>query len=205
MLLLSVASAHELPYRVGKSRSPDGQIELWIKAENGEGEAAGVAQIRQIKTGRTLSTFHWSGFGVQLIAPRPPFQVFWRRDGLFFAIKYEGTRGWSTGEIYGRNREGQWLKVEKPDKEYTNAIKKISGVTELYGKGCDSPVEWTRNGELVLEFLDRNLIYDHEDLEKEFMVTLKVEDRRGRPLKTAKIISINQKSKEGAERALRAR
>ena len=194
-LLASGASANEQPYRVDKSRSPDGRIELWIKPTNGEGEAAGVAQIREVKTGQTLSTFDWTGFGVQLIAPDSPFAVLWRRDSRYFAIKFEETRGWTMGAIYGRGAKGQWVEVKMPSDEYTNAIKKMSGVSELYGKGGESPVEWARNGELVLEFVDRNLTYNHEDLEKEFLVTLKVADWIRRPLKTARIVSIKQRSK----------
>jgi hypothetical protein len=204
LLLTKEAIADEQPYLIDRSRSPDGKIELWVKPKSGEGIAAGVAEIRQVKTGKILGKFEWSGFGVRLAAPDPPFEVFWRNDSQYFAIRYEFARGWMTGGIYGRGIGSRWIEVKMPSDRYTNAIKKMSGVSELYGKGCDRPIEWTTNRELVLEFADRNLLYEPE-LEKEYLVTLKVEDWLGRPLRTAGIVSIKQKSKEEVEREYQAR
>ena len=203
LLLPGLSAAEEQPYRIVKSLSPNGAIELWVKPEDREGEAAaGKVLIRQVKNGQTLGTFEWSGFGVKLVGPDPPFDVSWRGDGRYFAIGYEEARGWITGAIYGRAAQDQWLQVKMPADAYSAAIKKVSGVTELYGKGCERPVEWTRKGELVLEFVDRNLAYDHEYFEKQFLVTLKVSDWLGRPLKTAKIVSIKQRSREETQREL---
>ena len=157
----------------------------------------------EVKTQKILSTFNWSGFGVR--ADGTSFVVLWRPDSRYFAIKYEATRGWVTGAIYGWGANRGWGEVKMPSEEYTNTIKKMSGVSELFGKGCESPVGWTKNNNLVLEFVDRNLVYDHEDFEKEFLVTLRVADWKRQPLPMAMIVSIKQKSEEDVERELQAR
>ena len=203
-LLAAVAWAGEQSYRIANSRSPDGKIELWINPGADEGESVGTAQIRDVKTGRIMDTFDWSGFGGRLVAPDPPFVVLWNPGSDYFAIKYEITRGWMTGAIYGRNGKGRWMEVKMPDDEYASAIEKMSGVKELYGKGCDVPKQWLKNGNLELLFVDRSLLYEHEDLEKEFMVDLKVKDLMGHPLKSAKIVSIKLKSEAEAEKDMEA-
>lgn len=205
LLLSGVAVAQDAPFLIAHSRSPDGRIEIWIKPE--KGAAAGTAQIRAVKTQKISGTFDWSGFGVEVLSTNadPAFTVLWRHDSRYFAIKYEEARGWMTGAVYGRSRNGRWLEVQMPRDGYMNAIKKVSGVSELFGKGCDSPVEWLSNGDLNLEFADRNVIFDHEDLFKEYTVTLKVADEKGQPLKLAKIVSIKQKSKEEVEKELNSK
>lgn len=197
--------ADDQPFLVAKSRSPDGKIELWMKPIESEGMAAGTTQIREVNTGKITSTFDWSGFGVRLIAPDPPFEVFWRGDSRYFAITYEESRGWRTGAIYGRNGKGDWVQIKMPNNEYRSAIEKIGGITDFYGKGCDAPKQWLKNGNLQLLFVDRALSYDHEDLEKEFMVELKVAGVDGEPLNTAKIASIKLQSKADTEKELQAR
>jgi hypothetical protein len=140
-----------------------------------------------------------------LVASDPPFEVFWRKDSRYFAIKYAEARGWVTGAIYGRDSKGRWIEVEIPKEDYVNAIKKMSGVSELLGKGCERPVAWTKKGELVLQFVDRNITYGQQDFEKEFRVTLSASNWLGQPLKTAKILSIMQRSEEETNRDLQAR
>jgi len=135
----------------------------------------------------------------------PPFDVLWRTDSKYFAIKWEETRGWMTGTVYGISKDGHWVEVKMPEDKYENAIKKIGGISNLYGKGCDSPVQWLPNGDLDLEFVDRNLVYEHEgDFEKEFVVSLRVEARNGNPLRMAKVVSIRQKSKDEVNKELQA-
>jgi hypothetical protein len=205
VLAAGYSMAQGAPFLVKNSRSPDGRFELWITSD--EEAVAGTAQIRDAKTEKIVGTFDWSGFGAELVPanPEPPFQVLWRRDSKFFAIKWEAERGWTTGAVYGRIRNGEWSEVKMPSDQYDAAIEKLGGVTQLYGKGCDAPQNWMKNGDLVLEFVDRNLCFDHEDLEREFLITLKVADWRGRPLPMSKIVSIKQKSEEEADRDLQSK
>lgn len=196
--LLHAAAAE--PHRIEKSGSPDGKLELWMKPEGEEASAAGLVEIRETKNGRTLDTFRWPGIGRRPSPLDPPFAVSWRSDDRFFALKFPTAEGWTGGEIYGRGAKGRWQQVKVPADEYTNVIKKLGNVTELGGKGCDRPQEWTKSGKLVLLFADRNLSYDQRDLEKEFLVTLKVSTKTHRPLRTAKVVSIKQRPKEETER-----
>ena len=57
--------AQDEPLRIENSRSPDGSMELWIKPDPYTGEVAcsSIAQIRELKSGRIVGTFHWAGFG----------------------------------------------------------------------------------------------------------------------------------------------
>ncbi len=201
LLWSGVAVAQDTPLLITNSRSPNGKAELWIKPpKEDEGVASGTAQIREVKTGKIVGTFEWSGFGVR--ADSDAFIVLWRADCKFFAIKYEQSRGWRSGAIYGLHNGGRWAEVKLPDTEYDKAIKKLAGVSEFYGKGCDAPEKWLPNGDLMLIFADRNVVYDHEDLFKEFEVTLRVTDQKGQSLPVAKIVSIKQKSKKETEREL---
>ena len=202
LLMTTVALADEAPFLIKDSRSPNGRIEIWIKPVNpNEGMAAGTAQIRDVKTQNILSPFEWSGFGVRLLStdPDPAFTVLWRPDSKYFAIKYEEGRGWVTSAIYGLGGNGQWTEVKLPSDEYVNRIKKMSGVSELRGKGCERPKEWLSNGDLNLEFIDMGIEYGQEDV-KAFVVTLRVEDQKRQPLGIAQIVSTKQESHEEAER-----
>jgi hypothetical protein len=166
-------------------------MEIWIKPDNNdESEAAGTAQIRTVKTQKIIGTFDWSGFGVKVVAPEPPFTVLWRPDNRYFAIGWEKTRGWVTGAIYGKNKAGKWEEVKLPSDEYDAAIKKMAGIADLYGKGCEKPKEWLQNGDLVLQFFDRNLGFHDGDSEQEYLITLQIEDTKGQPLRIARIASI---------------
>ena len=190
------------PYFIVNSQSPDGKFELWVLPIHSPGEASGTVQVRLVKDNRIVSSFDWSGFGVQLTAPEPPFEVLWRKDSKYFAIKYEETRGWVTGAIYGRFDKSHWVEVQMPRDDYDAAVEKLGNVSDFYGKGCDSPTGWNANGALELLFVDRNLFYDHKDMEKEFVVTLKVADEKGQPVKTAKVISVREKTEEEVEKDL---
>lgn len=203
---IGAAVAQDAPFMVANSRSPDGKTEIWIEPIRSEGIAMGTAQIRSVKSQKILSTFEWSGFGDHLSSdnPDPAFTVFWRPDCKFFAIKYEETRGWMTGQIFGVHKNGQWTEVGLPKDDYDDAIKKLAGVSEFYGKGCDVPERWLSNGDLNLDFADRNIIYDHEDMFKEYTVTLGVADQKGQPLLMAKIVSVKQKPEAETERELQA-
>jgi len=201
LLISSAALAENQSIPIDSSLSPDGRIELWIQPGTDEGISSGAAQIREVKTGKLLGKFAWSGFGVK--AGATSFEVIWRPDSRFFAIKWEENRGWMTGAVYGRLNNGQWVEVKRPSEDYIKDIVKKCGVSGLYGKGCDVPSKWLPNGDLVFIFADRNLIYDHEDLEKEFMVALRVVDQKSQPLKMAKIISIKLISREETERRLK--
>lgn len=195
----------EPAYRIDKSMSPSEKLELWVKPFEGEGVASGTAEIREVKTGRILSAFDWSGFGVKLRAPEPPFEIFWRKDSRYFAIRYEEARGWVTGAVYGQARDGRWVEVKLPKDEYAEAIKKRAGVAEFHGKGCESPTGWDSKGNLELLFTDRNLTYGHEDLQKEFVVTLAVAGEKALPLPSAKVLSIREKSQKEVELELQSR
>ena len=204
LVLTTVTMAQNQPLLIKDSRSPDGKLELWIKPPmEDEGEASGTVQIRQVQTQKLTGTFEWSGFGVH--ADSTAFIVLWRSDSKYFAIKYEETRGWMTGNVYGVHKDGRWTEVKLPIEEYDKAIKKLAGVADFYGKGCDSPVQWLLNGDLTLEFVDRNLIYDHDDVEKEFVINLRVADQKKEPLPTAKLVSIKQKSYEETVRGYQSR
>ena len=204
-LWLSIIHAvcQEAPVVIADSRSPNGRMELWIVPEKNEGIAVGTAEIRDVKIGRTLGTFDWSGFGTE--ADKTAFKVLWRPDSKFFAISWEETRGWMTGTVFGISRNGKWNEIGLPKDEYTKAIMKLGGVSDLYGKGCETPLDWLANGDLELEFMDRNLAYDHEDLEKEFIVELRVASRKDTPLSSGTIVSIRQKTKEQVEQELQSR
>ena len=152
-----------------------------------------------------MGTFEWSGFGVHLAAPDPTFEVLWRSDSKYFAIKYEADRGWTTGTIYGRNDKGDWTELKLPDDEIDAAVKKMGGVKELHGKGCESPRQWLNNGDLELLIRGQKPHLRQTRIwEKEFMVDLKVTGWLGHTLKTAKIVSIKLKSKEETEKDLSA-
>lgn len=174
---------------------------MWIKPTEAEGVAAGTAQIREVRNGRILGRFDWSGFGER--ADNTAFKVLWRSDSKYFAISYELSRGWMSGAIYGRNRAGHWAEIKLPSDAYVNGIKKMSGVAELSsGKGCETPKDWLSNGDLELEFCSENIFFADVDAMKEFEVTLGVADQKGEPLSAAKMILINQKSEEEVEREL---
>ncbi len=204
MLLLATATmAQDEPLLIKDSRSPDGKVEIWIKPpKEDEGVASGTVEIRQVQSQKVTGTFEWSGFGVH--ADSTAFIVFWRPDSKYFAIKYEETRGWMTGNVYGVHKNGRWTEVTMPTDKYDNTIKKLAGVTDFYGKGCDVPEKWVSNGDLDLDFADRNIIYDHEDLFKEYTVTLRVEDQKEKPLPIAQIVSVKQKPKEETLRELQS-
>jgi hypothetical protein len=188
-LLRTAGSApDDSPFLIHKSRSPDGKIEIWMKPDGEEGVASGTAQIRLVKTQRILGTFEWGGFGVR--ADADAFQVMWRHDSKFFAIKWEEARGWMTGAVHAQTAGRRWAEVKLPKDAYVSAIKNLEHVPELYGKGCDAPERWLDNGQLVLEFCDRNIAYPAEDRVKMYEVSLRVSDWRDRPLPMAQITTI---------------
>ena len=201
LMLAKAASDDDTSIRIDNSRSPDGRLELWIKPIEGQGEAAGTAQIRLVKSGRILSTFDWSGFGEE--ADSKAFKVIWRGDSYLFAISYELSRGYMSGAIYGRTRRDHWMEVKLPADDYVNRIKKISGVYELKsGKGWQTPKNWLPNGDLELEFGSEDIFFKYVDAMKDFVVTLKVADEKGQPLSTAKVVSITEKTEEEVEKDL---
>jgi len=74
----AIAAADDRPFAIENSRSPDGQIEIWMQPAGDEGMAAGIAQIRGVKSSAVSGTFAWSGFGVR--AMPDAFKVLWRSD-----------------------------------------------------------------------------------------------------------------------------
>jgi hypothetical protein len=53
-----------------------------------------------------------------------------------------------------------------------------------------------------LEFCSEDILFKDVDAMKEFVVTLKVADEKGEPLKTAKVVSIREKTEEEVEKDL---
>jgi hypothetical protein len=99
---------------ITNSISPDGLRDITIVDANSVdvGEAAGTARIRDIKTGRTLGSFDWSGFGEHPDADA--FKVLWRPDCKCLAISWEATRGFVRCAVYVESKSG-WLEVQSPD------------------------------------------------------------------------------------------
>jgi hypothetical protein len=172
-------------------------MEIWIKPDSEDvGEAAGMAQIRLVKTQKILGTFEWSGFGVH--ADALAFTVLWRPDCRCFAISWEINRGYMTGAIYAASAGGIWSEVKLPSDEYVDKIKRMSGVSELRsGKGHDTPEKWLPSGELMMEFGSQDIWYsDDGNPEKLFTIVLSVMDDKNRPFRTAKILSIKLKPRQ---------
>ena len=201
LLVVRTASGDDASIRIDNSRSPNGKLELWIMPIKDTGEAAGTAQVRSVGNGRILGAFDWSGFGEE--ADSKAFKVIWRGDNHFFAISYELSRGYMSGAIYGSITRGHWIEVKLPTDDYVKRIKKMSGVEELKsGKGWETPKSWLPNGDLELEFGSEDIMFNDVDAMKDFVVTLKVADEKGQPLKIAKVMSIREKTEEQVEEDL---
>jgi hypothetical protein len=195
--LLFAALAHlthaetDPPFPITNSRSPDRQMEIWMKRPNtGSDLAEGIAQIRDRKSSKVIGTFAWSGFGRR--ADAEAFEVFWRPDSKSFAIKWELTRGWMAGAVYAMNAKHRWQEIKLPSADYISKIKKLNRVTELYGKGCDVPEKWLSNSEVLMLFADRNISEPGEDSFRLYEIRLRVSDGKEEPLGMARIQSIKR-------------
>ena len=177
-------AADNEPITINNSVSPDGKKDIVIvPGSEDTGVAAGTAKIRDIKTGHTLGSFQWSGFGGSPDAFA--FKVLWRPDSKCFSISYELTRGFMACAIYAEFKS-VWSQVKLPDffkpavkmSRAAGAAHVIVHEDDLGGKGHETPREWLADGSLLLDTGYRGMknidITGGGDSEQLFVVTLQI-------------------------------
>ena len=142
------------------SQSPDGKKNMVIIDHGYEETASGTVQIREVKTGKLLGYFEWSGFGAH--ATGEAFTVLWRPDSRAFAINSEVTRGYSECKVYALEDDACYP-VQLP-----NFVKSVADKyhLETMDKGNEQPVKWLPGNRLVLDVYNRGFgedsLYDYE-------------------------------------------
>ena len=131
------------------SQSPDGKKNMVIIDHGYDGTASGTVQIREVKTGKLLSYFEWSGFGSHV--GEDTFTVLWRPDSRAFAINSEVTRGYRECKVYALENDACYP-VQLP-----NFVKSIADKyhLETMSKGGELPVKWLPGNRLVLDVYNR--------------------------------------------------
>ena len=131
------------------SQSPDGKKKMVIIDNGYAGTASGTVQIREVRTGKLLGYFEWSGFGVH--ATDEAFTVLWRPDSRAFAIHSEVTRGYSECKVYALEDDACYP-VQLP-----NFVKSIADKyhLETMSKGGELPVKWLPGNRLVIDVYNR--------------------------------------------------
>ena len=163
---LSTWAAYNTPVVIKNSGSPDGRKDIVVVANDEDtGIAAGTAKIRDVKTGKVLGSFAWSGFGYGGGNPgAEAFEVLWRPDSRCFAIKWELTRGFGTCAVYAQSRGG-WSQVSLPD--FGKAGLKLAraageahvAIEENWGgKGWENPSAWLPGNRLRVETAYRGIL-----------------------------------------------
>jgi hypothetical protein len=174
-------AADNEPITINNSVSPDGRKNIVIiPGPEDTGVAEGTAKIRDIKTGHTLGSFEWSGFGGSPNADA--FKVLWRPDNRCFAISFELTRGFVTCAVYAEYRNA-WVKVELPDfYKFELKMSRDAGpdhvqiMEAMGGKGGEIPQAWLPNDCLRIEAAYRSIanLDMGEDREQLFWVTVQI-------------------------------
>ena len=150
---------------IKNSQSPDGKKNLVIIDHAYEGTASGTVQIREVKTGKLLSYFEWSGFGEH--ATEDAFTVLWRPDSRAFAINSEVTRGDGECKVYAL-KDGVCYPVQLPNFVQDIATKYH---LEIGDKGDEKPVKWLSGNRLVLDVYNRGF---GEEAPYHYLVTLQL-------------------------------
>lgn len=181
--LASGAEAKERAILLNRSRSPDGQKEMVVvdsSPRHNGGAAIGVVSIRDIKTRRTLCSFDYYGFGEHPDADT--FEaIIWRPDSKAVAVASEATRGFVECKVY-LLAKGEARQVKLPD---FGALLQKRCRGELSIKGHETPVRWLDHDQLLLSIGNRAC-------EKEFKVTLRIDQPRHSKPPTATIAAIEE-------------
>ena len=150
---------------VKDSQSPNRRERLVIVDNYGQGVAAGTVQVKEVKTGKILGYFEWSGFGEH--PTEDVLTVLWRPDSRAFAISYEVTRGYVECKVYALEDE-RCVPVELPD--FTARIARKYGL-EIYPKGGEHPFKWLSGNRLEVDVYNRSW---EENAHSTYRVTLRL-------------------------------
>lgn len=180
MAQMHASSNADIP--VSGSRSPDGTKDIVIRDLGYDGNAEGIAKIREVSTGKILGAFKWTGFGMHPDAKA--FNVLWRGDSQCFAISWEFTRGFVLSAIYAC-WNGKWVKIELPDfeKQLDQKVRAAGkSHVRIYndgGKGHETAKLWLPDGSLRLEAAYRNIVNMDSGDEQLFWITFEIGDLKG--------------------------
>ena len=199
--MCSSATAKPESILIEKSGSPDGHKEIIIVPPDDDiGISSGTAKIRDVKTGKILGSFDWSGFGEH--ASSTSFQVLWSRDSRCFAINWELTRGFVTCAVYAQTSHG-WHQIKLPDLGKLSSKKaKVAGENHVYvdenwgGKGHETALAWLPCHRLRIETGYRGITnqQEHRDWEQLYWFTFQIVGVRHTPHPRAELKSVEPAS-----------